>query len=132
MDEFKEIREKKLNEMTKKSSKKQVYHDRPLQGSDENFDDLVKSYLIVVVDFWADWCGPCKIISPIIETLAKEYASRTMFLKVNVDDCPNTASRFGIMSIPTIMIFKEGKVVDSLVGAVPKKVIESKLNNFLK
>jgi len=122
-----------MNAMIKKrGSKKQEYHGRPLKGSDENFDDLIKSYPLVVVDFWADWCGPCKIISPIIETLAKEHASRTIFLKVNVDECPSTASRFGIMSIPTIMFFKEGKVLDNLVGAVPKKVIEAKLNNFLK
>jgi len=113
-----------------KKSEKQGHYDRPLQGSDENFDDIVKSNSLVVVDFWAEWCGPCKIISPVIEALAKEYAGKTLFLKINVDECPNVASRFGIMSIPTIMIFKEGKNVDSVVGAVPKTVIESKLKDY--
>ena len=116
MDELERIKEKKLSKLIKgKKSEKQGHYDRPLQGSDENFDDIVKSNSLVVVDFWAEWCGPCKMISPTIEALAKEYADKTLFLKINVDKCPNIASRFGIMSIPTIMIFKEGKNVDSVV-----------------
>lgn len=131
MDELGKIKEKKLKEMMGQQNPGNQNNDRPVDGSDENFDNVINSHSLVMVDFWAEWCGPCKIVSPIIETLAKEYVGKILFLKINVDKCPNVASKFGIMSIPTLMIFKEGKVVDQIVGAVPKTLLESKIQNHL-
>ena len=131
MDDLGKIKEKKLKEMMGQKKPESKNNDRPVDGSDENFDNVINSHPLVMVDFWAEWCGPCKIVSPIIETLAKEYVGKILFLKINVDKCPNVASKFGIMSIPTLMIFKEGKVVDQIVGAVPKTLLESKIQNHL-
>ena len=106
-------------------------YDSPVDGSDESFDEIITSNSLVAVDFWAEWCGPCKMVAPVIQTLAKEYAEKVLFLKINVDKCPDTASKFGIMSIPTLMIFKKGKAVDQIIGAVPKTLLESKLKNHM-
>ena len=103
----------------------------PVEVTDLDFDEQVRRYSLVVVDFWAEWCAPCRAIAPIIKQLAHEYAGKAVFLKLNVDENPRTAARFGIMSIPTLMIFKGGKPVDAIIGAVPKKVIESKLAQYM-
>jgi thioredoxin 1 len=99
-----------------------------LTVSDATFEsDVLKSDKPVLVDFWAPWCGPCRMIAPIIEELANDYDGRAVIAKMNVDDNPSTATQFGIRSIPTLLIFKDGKVVDQIVGAVPRGVIEGKL-----
>jgi thioredoxin 1 len=90
-------------------------------------DEVVKSQLPVVVDFYADWCGPCRMVSPIIEQLAKEYAGKAKFVKINTDDNQDLAAQFGIMSIPTVMFFAKGKVEEIVVGAAPAAVFKSKL-----
>jgi thioredoxin 1 len=131
LDELDEIREKKMKEMVEKKESGSKESDSPVNGSDESFDEIIKSNSLVMVDFWAEWCGPCKMVAPVIQTLAKEYAGKVLFLKINVDKCPNTASKFGIMSIPTLMIFKEGKAVDQIIGAVPKTLLESKLQSHM-
>ena len=86
----------------------------------------------VVVDFYADWCPPCKIVSPILENLAREYADRAKFAKVNVDDEPELASRFAIMSIPTVMFFAHGKAVDAVIGAVSSAAYKKRIEETLK
>jgi len=86
----------------------------------------------MVVDFWAAWCGPCRMVSPVIEQLASEYAGRVAFGKLNVDENPMVSSKFGVQSIPTILVFKSGKQVDGLVGALPKSYIESKFKPYLE
>lgn len=131
MDELDKIREKKLKEMMGQQESGSKDYGSPIDCSDESFDEIIKSNSLVMVDFGAEWCGPCKITDPIIQTLAKEYAGKALFLKINVDKCPGTASKFGIMSIPTLMIFKNGKAVDQIIGAVPKTLLESKLQNHM-
>ena len=93
-------------------------------------DEVVKSDLPVVVDFYADWCGPCKIIEPVIHQLSKEYAGKVKFVKVDTDANQELAVQFGIMSIPTVMFFSKGKVQDIVVGAVPSAVLKSKVETL--
>jgi len=94
--------------------------------------EVVRSDLPVVVDFYADWCGPCKIIAPVLEQLSKEYKGKAKFVKINTDDNQELAGQFGIMSIPTVMFFSKGKVEDIVIGAVPAAVFKQKLESLTK
>jgi len=93
--------------------------------------EVIDCELPVLVDCWAPWCQPCLIVAPIVEEVAKEYQGKVKFCKLNVDENSDIAARYGIMSIPTLLIFKEGKVVDQIIGAVPKEMISEKLDNIL-
>lgn len=93
--------------------------------------EVLNSKGIVMVDFWAPWCGPCRIIAPTIEEIANEYAGKVKVAKLNTDENPDIATRYGIMGIPTIMFFKDGQRVDQIVGVVPKSVLKSKLDSLL-
>lgn len=105
--------------------------NEPVVVTDETFEqEIEKSSLPVLIDCWAPWCGPCKMLSPTIEQLSVEMAGRIKFAKLNVDENFQTAVKFGIMSIPTMLIFKDGEVVDRLVGVQPKAAIEKKLANL--
>ncbi len=99
-----------------------------LEFTDGNFDELVlKSDKPVIVDFWAVWCGPCRMIGPIVEEIGKEYEGKVVVGKLDVDNNPGVASKFGIRNIPTLLYFKGGQIVDKVVGAVPKQVLVKKL-----
>jgi len=95
--------------------------------NDANFDETINSDKPVLVDFWAEWCGPCKMIGPVVEELAGDYDGKAVVGKLNVDENPNVTARFGIRSIPTLLVFKGGQIVDKQVGAVPKSVLAQKL-----
>lgn len=98
----------------------------------DSFDqEVLKSSNLVMVDFWATWCGPCKIVAPVVEELAKEYEGKVTFVKVNTDENQDLATRYSIRGIPTLMFFKEGNVMDQVVGAVPKAQLKSKIDSFL-
>ena len=97
--------------------------------TEQNFDAaLVATRGLVMVDFWADWCGPCRAIAPVLEELVEAWEGRVTLMKVNVDENPGLAARYGIRSIPTIVFFKEGAVVDRVVGAAPKAVLRDRVN----
>ena len=98
----------------------------------QEFNKEVAAYKgVSLVDFYADWCGPCKMIAPAIEELEKEMISKAKVLKLNIDQSPDVASAFGVMSIPTLIIFKDGRVVEKIVGAQPKHILKSKLEQYI-
>jgi len=100
--------------------------------NDVNFEEVVvQSDKPVIVDFWAEWCGPCRMISPIIEEISKEYSGRALVTKCDVDNSPQVAAKFNIRNIPTVLFFKDGKIADKQVGAVPKSNFINKLNALL-
>ncbi len=101
-------------------------------ASDANFDsDVLKSSTPVLVDFWAEWCGPCRALTPTIEALAAEYQGKVGVYKMNVDENPNVPTQFGIRSIPTVLLFKGGQKVDQVIGAVPKSALEEMIKKHL-
>jgi thioredoxin 1 len=103
-----------------------------LELTDSNFDDLVlKSDKPVIVDFWAVWCGPCRIIGPIVQEIGEEYSDQVLVGKVDVDHNPGVARKYGIRNIPTLLFFKDGEVVDKQVGSVPKAVLVKKLEQYI-
>jgi len=103
-----------------------------LQVNDSNFEKVVlQSDKPVMVDFWAEWCGPCRMIAPFVEEMSKDYEDRALVVKCDVDDSPGVAVKFGIRNIPTVLFFKDGEVADKQVGAVPKTNFVSKLEALL-
>lgn len=101
---------------------------KAIEITDSNFEEIISSKLPVLVDFWAEWCGPCKMIGPVVDELAGEYDGKVVIGKVNVDENPETAAKFMVRSIPTLLILKGGEVVDKQVGAVPKSTLSQKLD----
>ena len=130
MDELEAIRQRRMDEI-KKSLENASYPDKPVTVMDADFDGFVNKYPLVVVDCWAEWCGPCRMIAPTIDELAGEYQGNVVFGKLNVDDNRMTSMKFGISSIPTMLVFKDGKPVDSIIGALPKQTIIQKLQSFM-
>lgn len=100
---------------------------KALEITDANFEEVINTDQPVLVDFWAEWCGPCKMIGPVVEELAEDFEGKAVIGKVNVDENPETAAKFGIRSIPTLLVLKGGEIVDKQVGAVPKNVLSQKV-----
>ncbi|HXA01252.1 MAG TPA: thioredoxin [Cytophagaceae bacterium] len=104
---------------------------KAIEITDANFDEITNTDKPILVDFWAEWCGPCKMIGPVVEELASDYEGKAVIGKVDVDSNPNTSAKFGIRSIPTLLVIKNGKIVEKQVGAVPKSVLTQKLDAHL-
>lgn len=103
-----------------------------LEFTDQNFEELVlKADKPVIIDFWAEWCGPCRMVGPIVQEIGDDYKDKAVVGKLNVDENPTVTAQFGIRNIPTILFFKNGEVVDKQVGAVPKQVLTNKLEAIL-
>lgn len=103
------------------------------QITDTNFDqEVLKSNKLVLVDFWAAWCGPCKMVAPVIDEIADEYKDAVKVVKVNTDENPSTAASYGIRSIPTLLIFNKGHIIDTIIGAIPKSTVVNRIQECLK
>ncbi len=133
-DNIDQIREKMLREMmtpNNSNGDKAPVNTKPMELNDRTFTGEVAKHDLMVVDFWAPWCGPCQYVSPIVEELARDYAGKVAFGKLNVDDNPMVSTQFRVMSIPTIMFFKKGRLVDMQIGAVPKQFLDQKIKKHM-
>jgi thioredoxin 1 len=136
MDDLEVLKKKKLEQLKKQymnrgKTMEKMWPDTPIQLLDADIDETLKKYPIIVIDCWASWCGPCRMIGPIIEELAKEMKGKIVFGKLNVDENQQTSMKYKIMSIPTLLVFKNGAFVDRVVGAMPKEMLIQKLKPYL-
>ena len=132
-DEVGMIKKKKMENLLKKFSggEGKKWPNKPVKVTDSTLDDLVKEYPVVVVDCWAPWCGPCRFIAPVVEQLSKEMQGKVVFAKLNTDENRLTSSKYGIMSIPTLLLFKDGKLTDRSIGALPPDMLKDWVERFL-
>jgi thioredoxin 1 len=130
-NELAKIRAQKIQKLLNGSNEQAQIAKEPIILTDDNFAKEVSANKLLIVDFWAPWCGPCRMVGPIIEALSAEYTGKAAFGKMNVDENQVVPSSFGIMSIPTIIIFNHGKEVERLVGAYPKAHIEAMIKRYL-
>jgi thioredoxin 1 len=131
-EELKRIREKRLKKLTELEERRQEMSPQPLHVTDANFQEIVNKHLMAFIDFWAPWCGPCLALAPTVEELAQEYSGKIFVGKLNVDDNPKTAECFQVFSIPTMVIFKDGREVERIVGLVPRNRIEAALRKHME
>src|ERR671932_2517348 len=132
-EELEAIKQRKMAELQKSLALNTAISNirEPITLTDSNFKNELSKYPILLIDFWAPWCGPCRMVSPIIEQLAKEYSGKIVFGKVNVEENQIISTSYGIQSIPTIIMFRKGKILDVIVGALPKAQIEFKIKQLL-
>ena len=127
MDEIERIREKKMQEMAARND----WPSEPVNVNDDNINDFIRRYDLALVDCWAPWCGPCRMMSPVIHALAKDMQGKVAFAKLNTDENQRTAMRYTIEAIPTLLVFKDGELVDRWVGARPKEDLARRLQAML-
>jgi len=133
--ELERIKRAKLQEIMKKTKtsfeKERMVLNEPIEVTDATFKEIIEKHPLVVVDCWAPWCGPCRIVAPIIEEMARDYAGKILFGKLNVDENPVIAAQYQIMGIPTLLVFNNGKPVDRIIGAMPRQMLEPKITQHL-
>ena len=134
-NELDEIKKRKLEQLKMKYMNKgkkmdENIPDTPLKITDVNIETNIRKYPTMIIDCWAPWCGPCRMVGPIIEELAKEMKGEIVFGKLNVDENQETSMKYRIMSIPTLLVFKNGKHVDNIIGAMPKEMLKKRLDNY--
>jgi len=133
-EELERVKRARLQEMMREvAGKRQVKPalSKPIEVTDVTFHETVQNHPLVVVDCWAPWCGPCHMVAPVIEEMARDYAGRILFGKLNVDENREVATQYQIMGIPTLLVFKNGKLVDRIVGAMPRQMLEPKITRYL-
>lgn len=136
-DELERIKKRKFDEMmggvsgNRETEPSSSTSGKPVDLTDSTFTSFVKEDSLAVIDFWAPWCGPCRFVSPVVEDIAKDYIGRIAFGKLNVDENPRISNQYGIRSIPTIMVFKNGKLVDQIIGAIPRQKLETMITKHL-
>ena len=135
MNELEKLRKKKLEDLKKKymnGGKKMEteFPNEPLTLTDADIEQTVNKFETLIIDCWAPWCGPCRMVTPIIEELAKELHGKIVFGKLNVDENPQTSAKHQIMSIPTLLVFKNGSLVDRIVGAMPKQLLKQRIEQI--
>ena len=136
INELEEIKKRKLEQlkikyMTGNKKMEENLPDVPLKVTDADIETNIKKYPLMVVDCWAPWCSPCRMIGPIIEELAKEMQGKIVFGKLNVDENRKTSMKYGIMSIPALLVFKNGNLIDSIIGAMPKEMLLGRLSPYM-
>ena len=135
--ELKRIRMEKLKELMERQQASKNQHmqkkwpETPILTTDKNISDIVNNYPLVVIDCWAVWCSPCHMVAPVIEELARDYAGKIVFGKLNTDENRMSANNYNIMSIPTLLIFKNGKLIDQVIGAMPRQMLEPMITKYL-
>jgi len=134
-EELDELRKRKMEQLKRKylnGGNKMVEElpNEPVTITDADIDETIQKYTTIVVDCWAPWCGPCRMVGPVIDELAKEMQGKVVFGKLNVDENPETSMKHKIMSIPTLLVFKDGALVDRLVGAYPKEELKKRLEPY--
>ena len=139
-EELERIRQKKFKELMEQSSKRSERSSRkkgeqfltnPFEVTDTTFTETIRNHSLVVVECWAPWCGPCHMVAPIVEEMARDYAGKILFGKLNVDENPRVATQYQIMSIPTLLVFKNGQLRDQILGAMPRQMLEPKITRYL-
>ncbi len=134
MEDIENIKKKKFEELMKRIKERELkakYPSKPIYSDADNFYDIINRYEFVIVDFYADWCYPCHMLSPIIEDLAKEYAGKVVFVKVNVDENQPLALKYNIMGVPTLVFLKNGREIDRVVGYAPKDYLKMKIERYI-
>jgi len=135
-NDLNEIRKRKMEQYKKRyingGNKKMEENmpDAPVHITDNDMDENIKKYPLLIVDCWAPWCGPCRMVGPVIEELAKEMKGKTVFGKLNVDENPQTSAKHQIMSIPTMLVFKNGELIDKIIGAMPKDMLKHRIEQY--
>jgi len=127
MSELEELKKRKLKKMMEKIQ----YPSEPIEVTDNNFDSIINRYPLILIDCWAAWCAPCLMIAPMVEELAKKYKGKIVFGKLDVNKNMTTAKKFDVMAIPNLLIFKNGKLVDRVIGVQPMPILESRLKEHL-
>lgn len=126
--EIEKIKKEKMKDLARKTDSPAKKSSEPITVTDATFQETIEKNPAVVIDCWAPWCGPCRMMSPIVDEMARDNGERITFGKLNVDENPDVTCNYNIMSIPTLLVFKDGKLVDRIVGAMPRPMLEERIN----